>query len=94
MNHFLDEAESLLAERDGWGVLGVYPTGGMWGEVPDGLLRLQPGYVGDRVGYLLCMSSRFLQDTHQMFQDRVRKPVAKGKGKDKGEKGGKGQRQT
>ena len=59
VNHLLDEAEGLLAERDGWGVLGVYPTGGMWGDVPDGLLRLQPGYVGDRVGYLLCMSSRF-----------------------------------
>ena len=90
VNHLLDEAEGLLAERDGWGVLGVYPTGGMWGDVPDGLLRLQPGYVGDRVRYLLCMSSRSLQDSHQMFQDRVRKPEAKGKGKDKGKKGGKG----
>ena len=27
------------------------------GDIPDSLLRFQPGYVGDRAGYLLCMSN-------------------------------------
>ena len=58
VNQFLDEAEGFLAEPDGWGVLGVYPTDGMWGEVPDGLLRLQPGYVGDS-GWLLTLHEQW-----------------------------------
>ena len=82
-----------MSDRNGWGVVGIYPTGGSLDDAPDGLLRMQPGYVGNRVGYLLCSSAPFLQAPRQMFQDRVRKEdggKAKGKGKEKGKKGGKG----
>ena len=92
VTHHLEEAEGLLADRNGWGVVGIYPTGGSLDDAPDGLLRMQPGYVGNRAGYLLCSAALFLQAPRQLFQDRVRKPDAKGKGKgkDKGKKGGKG----
>ena len=93
VTHHLDEAEGLLSDRNGWGVVGIYPTGGSMDDAPDGLLRMQPGYVGNRAGYLLCSSALYLQAPRQMFQDRVRKVdggKAKGKGKDKGKKGGKG----
>ena len=55
-----------------------------------GDLRLQPGFVGNRSGYLLCSSAIYLQRPRQLFQDRVRRIDAKGKGKGKGKKGGKG----
>ena len=93
VTHHLDEADGLLSDRNGWGVVGIYPTGGSMDDAPDGLLRMQPGYVGNRAGYLLCSSALYLQAPRQMFQDRVRKVdggKAKGKGKDKGKKGGKG----
>ena len=80
----------MLADRNGWGVVGVYPTCGSLDDAPDGLLRLQPGYVGNRAGYLLCASAIYLQGPRQLFQDRVRRLDAKGKGKGKGKKGGKG----
>ena len=72
------------------GVVGVYPTGGSLDDFPDGLLRLQPGFVGNRSGYLLCSSAIYLQRPRQLFQDRVRRIEAKGKGKGKGKKGDKG----
>ena len=90
VTHQIEEAEGLLADRNGWGVVGVYPTGGSLDESPDGLLRLQPGFVGNRSGYLLCSSALYLQRPRQLFQDRVRRIDAKGKGKGKGKKGGKG----
>ena len=90
VTHHIEEAEGLLADRNGWGVVGVYPTGGSLDELPDGLLRLQPGFVGNRSGYLLCSSAIYLQRPRQLFQDRVRRIDAKGKGKGKGKKGGKG----
>ena len=66
MRH-LEEAEGLLADRNGWGVVGVYPTGGSLDDAPDGLLRLQPGYVGNRAGYLLCALAIYLQGPRQLF---------------------------
>ena len=90
VTHHIEEAEGLLADRNGWGVVGVYPTGGSLDDSPDGLLRLQPGFVGNRSGYLLCSSAIYLQRPRQLFQDRVRRIDAKGKGKGKGKKGGKG----
>ena len=57
VTHHLQEAEGLLADRNDWGVVGIYPTGGSMDDAPDGLLRMQPGYVGNRVGYLLRSAS-------------------------------------
>ena len=37
VTHHIEEAEGLLADRNGWGVVGVYPTGGSLDESPDGL---------------------------------------------------------
>ena len=45
----IEELDTLVCERQGWVLLGVFPTGGMMGEFPDGLIRLQPGGVGNRV---------------------------------------------
>ena len=99
VQHLVEEAENLLVDRQGWVVIGVYPTGGMMDDKPDGLLRLQPGFAGQRLSHLLVQASRYLADTHQLFQDRVRRPFGekgadKGKGKGKGQggkgKGGKG----
>ena len=55
--------------------------GGNFSEVPDGLMRLQPGYAGSRMS---VQASRYLADTHQLFQDRVRRPQRGEKGGDKG----------
>ena len=44
-----EELDALLCERHGWVLLGVFPTGGMKEAFPDGLVRLQPGGVGNRV---------------------------------------------
>ena len=80
-------------------VIGVYPTGGMMDDKPDGLLRLQLGFAGQCLSHVLVQASRYLADTRQLFQDRVRRPFGekgadKGKGKGKGQgakgKGGKG----
>ena len=99
VQHLIEEAENLLVDRQGWVVIGVYPTGGMMDDKPDGLLRLQPGFAGQRLSHVLVQASRYLADTHQLFQDRVRRPFGekgadKGKGKGKGQgvkgKGGKG----
>ena len=78
VTHHIEEAEGLLADRNGWGVVGAYPKGGSLDELPDGLLRLQPGFVGSRSGYLLCSSAIYLQRPRQLFQDRVRRIDAKG----------------
>ena len=67
VHHLVEEAENLLVDRQGWVVIGVYATAGMWDDKPDGLMRLQPGHV-------LVQASRYLADTHQLCQDRVRRP--------------------
>ena len=100
VHHLIEEAENLLVDRQGWIVIGVYPTGGMWDAKADGLMRLQPGYAGQRLSHVLIQASRYLDESRQLFQDRVRKPFgadkggAKGKGKGQGQglkgKGGKG----
>ena len=48
--HLIEESENLLVDRQGWVLLGVFPTGGHFNDVPDGLLRLQPGYAGSSPG--------------------------------------------
>ena len=87
--HLIEEAENLLVDRQGWVLLGVFPTGGHFNDIPDGLLRLQPGYAGSRLSHILAQASRYLADTHQVFQDRVRRPQPGGKGGDKGKGKGK-----
>ena len=87
--HLIEESENLLVDRQGWVLLGVFPTGGHFNDVPDGLLRLQPGYAGSRLSHILAQASRYLADTHQVFQDRVRRPQPGGKGGEKGKGKGK-----
>ena len=87
--HLIEEAENLLVDRQGWVLLGIFPTGGHFNDVPDGLLRLQPGYAGSRLSHVLAQASRYLADTHQVFQDRVRRPQPGGKGGEKGKGKGK-----
>ena len=87
--HLIEEAENFLVDRQGWVLLGVFPTGGHFNDVPDGLLRLQPGYAGSRLSHILAQASRYLADTHQVFQDRVRRPQPGGKGGEKGKGKGK-----
>ena len=70
VTHHLEEAEGLLADRNGWGVVGIYPTGGSLDDAPDGLLRLQPGYVGNRAGYLLCASAIYCKLLGNFFRIR------------------------
>ena len=41
-----------------------FPTGGNFNDVPDGLMRLQPGYAGARMSHVLVQASRYLADTH------------------------------
>ena len=67
VQHLIEEAENLLVDQQGW-VVGVYPTGGMMEDKPDGLLRLQPGFAGQRLSHVLVQASRYLADTHQLFQ--------------------------
>ena len=81
VTHLIEEAENLLVGRQGWVLLGVFPTGGNFNDTPDGLMRLQPGYAGSRMSHVLVQANRYLADTHQLFQDRVRRPHH-------GEKGG------
>ena len=54
------------------------------GEFPDNLMRLQPGGVGNRVSTLCSQVSMYLAESHQFFQDRVRRDKGEGKGKAKG----------
>ena len=49
VHHLVEEAENLLVDRQGWVVIGVYPTEGMWDDKADGLMRLQPGCTGQRL---------------------------------------------
>ena len=86
VNQLVEELDTLLCERQGWVVLGVFPTGGMKEEMPDGLVRLQPGGVGNRVSTLCSQISLYLADSHQMFQDRVRRDKGRG-----GQRQGQGQ---
>ena len=86
--HVVDEAETLLCENHGIVVVGVFPTGGQLGTVPDGVFRLQGAHSGGRLSYLLASAGKCLSESHQWFSDRVRrvqreKGVAKGKGKEK-----------
>ena len=46
VSHLIEEAENFLIDRQGWVLIGVFPTGGNFNGVPDGLMRLQPGYAG------------------------------------------------
>ena len=52
---------------------GFFPTGGMKEAFPDGLVRLQPGGVGNRVSTLCSQISLYLAESRQMFQDRMRR---------------------
>ena len=85
--HVVYEAETLLCENHGILVVGIFPTGGQLGAVPDAVLRLQASHAGGRISYLLATAGKYLPDSHQCFSDRVRrdqreKGVGKGKGKD------------
>ena len=84
--HLIEEAENLLVDRQSWVPFGVFPTGGNFNDTPDGLMRLQPGYAGSRMSHVLVQASRYLADTHQLFQDRVRRPRHGEKGGDKGKR--------
>ena len=90
VTHLIEEAENLLVDRQGWVVIGVYPTGGMMDAKPDALMRLQPGFAGQCLSHVLAQASRYLADTHQLFQDRARRPFGE-KGAEKGKGKGKGQ---
>ena len=69
-------------------VVGVFPTGGQLGTAPDGIVRLQPTWVGGRIAYLLSIAGGYLPETHQCFTDRVRRNKGdKGAGKGKGKPG-------
>ena len=57
--HLIEESENLLVDRQGWVLLGVFPTGGHFNDVPDGLLRLQPSYAGSRLSHILAQASRY-----------------------------------
>ena len=48
VTHHLEETKGSLADRNGWGVVGIYPTGGSLDDAPDGLLRLNPDTRGGR----------------------------------------------
>ena len=92
--HVVDEAETLLCENNGVVVVGVFPTGGHLGPVPDAVLRLQASHAGGRISYLLATAGKYLPESHQCFSDRVKrdqreKGLGKGKGKEK-KGGGKG----
>ena len=87
----IDEAEGLLCEHDGEVMVGLFPTGGTLNGKADGVLRLQHGFAGLRVGHLLAAAGRWCHETHTLFRDRVRRNKGeKGKGKDKGKGKGKG----
>ena len=88
--HLIEEAENLLVDRQGWVMIGVVPTGGQFNDMPHGLMRLQPGYASARMSRVLVQTSRYLVDTHQVFQDRVRHPQGGEQGGDKGKRKGKG----
>ena len=93
--HLIEEAENLLIDGRGWVLIGVLPTGGQFNDVPDGLMRLQPVYAAARMSHVLVQASRYLADTHQLFQDRAQRPQRgeKGGGKGKGLGGrGKGEK--
>ena len=88
MGHVVDEAETLLCENQGIVVVGVFPTGGHLGPVPDAVLRLQASHAGGRISYLLATAGKYLPESHQCFSDRVtrdqrEKGMGKGKGKEK-----------
>ena len=73
--------------------MGIFPTGGRSDETLDGLLRLQEGSRGHRIGYLLSSIGRLLPQPRILLQDRVRQLKGKGKGDalgGEGRKGGKG----
>ena len=53
VSQLVEELDMLLCERQGWVLLGVFRTGGTKEAFPDGLIRLQPGGVGNRVAYVL-----------------------------------------
>ena len=53
VTHLIEEAENLFIDRQGWVLIGVFPTGGNFNDVPDGLMRLQPGYAGVRMSHVL-----------------------------------------
>ena len=78
-----------MIDRQGWVLLGVLLTGGQFEDQPDGSMRLQPGHAGSLMSHVLVQTFRYLADTRQLFQHRVRLPQggdkggAKGKGKDK-----------
>ena len=89
VTHLIEETENLLIDRQGWVLIGVFPTGGNFNDTPDGLMQLQPGYAGSRMSHVLVQASRYLADTHQLFQDRARRPQRGEKGGDKGKGKGK-----
>ena len=94
--HVVDEAETLLCENQGIVVVGVFPTGGQLGTIPDAVLRLQASHAGGRISYLLATAGKYLPESHQCFSERVRrdqreKGVGKGKGKEEGSRQGEAQ---
>ena len=89
VTHLIEEAENLLIDRQAWVLIGVFPTGGNFNEVPDGLMRLQPGYAGARMSHVHVQASKYLADSHQLFQDRAPRPQRGEKGGDKGKGKGK-----
>ena len=39
VTHFIEEAENLLIDGQGRILIGVFPTGGQFNDMPDGLMR-------------------------------------------------------
>ena len=84
----MDEAETLLCENQGIVVVGVFPTGGHLGTVPDAVPWLQASHAGGRISYWLATAGKYLPESHQCFSDRAKrdqreKGMGKGKGKEK-----------
>ena len=49
----VQEFEGLFLESEGAALIGVFPTGGWLGELPDCSIRFVQGFSGLRIGYLL-----------------------------------------
>ena len=92
----VDEAETILADSESWVIVGIFRTGGSFTtpeseNIPDALLRLQPGEQGQhkkKLGFLLSQIGRQMDASRVMHTDRPRKEKgAKGKGKGKAKPG-------
>ena len=82
----VQEFEGLFLESEGAALIGVFPTGGWLGDLPDCSIRFAQGFSGLRVGYLLRIIGQSVEAPRVLHQERpkVRGPQGKGKGGGKG----------